>query len=1002
MEKRTVSKSPRTNLYVTCCLLGLILFGLKPNAFSANNVTQQSITVRGTVKDVFGDELPGVSVVEKGTTNGITTDLDGRYSIQLSKSNVVLQFSYVGFKTKEVTITTQQTVDVTLEEDLKQVDEIVVIGYGTLKKEEVTTAISSIKSDEFNIGSVKDAGSLIQGKVAGLSITNPSGDPSDNSQIMLRGTSSIYSSTSPLVLIDGVPGDINLLAPQDIESIDVLKDGSAAAIYGTRGTNGVILISTKRTKGKTPATIEYSGYVNIQSIARKPELLNAEDYKRLIAENINLVDNGYSTDWLDEIMRPAPISHMHNFNLNGGNGTSNYVASVNIRNNEGIFRHSALNQLNGRLNIDHSMFNNILKINVSVLGKFAESPRTNSGSNFNNTAYSQAIIRNPTDRVKDDDNNWVNRGIYMYDNPVALLDETTGYSKERILRLSGYIDIKPIPELDLKLLLSKNQRNRENAFYRTSENPTSINNGQKGYASRSYYSDIENLLEFSTEYNKMLGNNHKVAVLGGYSYQDNMHEEFGTSTFDFPSDEYTFDNLALGAALKNGQAGLNSYRSLSKLVGFFGRLNYNYENKYLLLASLRHEASTKFGDNYKWGMFPAVSVGWRMSEEKFMKRAKWIDDMKLRVGFGITGTAPTDSYLSLTRLSYGKDILVDGKWIKEIAPASNPNPDLRWEKKNETNIGLDLIMFKRRVSITLDYYNRLTQDMLWNYQVPVPPYLYNSIVANVGQVENRGFEFMSHIKLVETKKIIWTTQLTFSTNSNILKSLSNELYATTNDFFDTGSTGVPIQQATHRVQVGKPIGNFYGYKVTDIDDTGHWIMENAQGERIPSVNKTTNDKQILGNGLPRYYLDWNNTFQYKNFDLAIRMRGAFDFQILNFQRMYYENPSSAQNYNNLKSGFDLVYGKVRLAETQEYTSYYIENGDYWKIDNVTLGYSFNLSSLKFIRNAKVYLSASNLATFTSYKGIDPEVNRNGLFPGNDELNKYPTTRTYTLGVNINF
>ncbi len=969
---------------------------------SISIVSAQSRMITGTVTGVDGTPIPGVTITVEGTLTGVNTNSDGTYSIEVDNTSQYLVFSFVGMKTIRVEIGNQSVINLTMEEDVLGIDEIVVIGYGTLKKEEVTTAISSVKAEDFNVGTVKDAGQLIQGKVAGLSITSPSGDPTDDSQIMLRGITSIFSSTSPLVLIDGIPGELNTVAPQDIESIDVLKDGSAAAIYGTRGTNGVILITTKKVRGVTPTTIEYNGYVNFQTIARKPELLDAEDYRRLNSEEgMSLIDHGYSTDWIDAIMRDHPVSYMNNFSLKGGSNTSNYIASVNTRSDQGIFIKSGVNQLNGRLDINHSMFDNVLRINAGFNGKFEEHPGTTGGGSFNSYAYNQAIRRNPTDRVKDDDGNWINRGIYMYDNPVSLLEEATGYSKARVMRFYGSISLRPFTGLESKLLLSRYQRDQERAFYRTSENPESLNLGQTGYASRDYRNHNENLLEFTTEYNKII-DNHRISLLGGYSYQEYLYEQFEASNYDFPADEFTFDNLELGGALLVGKADMDSYRSLSKLVGFFGRLNYNYKDKYLLLASLRYEGSSKFGENHKWGMFPAISFGWRLTEESFMENVNLFDDLKLRAGYGVTGTIPTDPYLSLTRLSYGSNVLVNGEWIKEITPASNPNPDLRWEKKVETNIGVDMVFLNSKINFTLDYYYRLTKDMLWNYQVPTPPYLYSSIIANVGQIENRGIESMLKIIPVKTMNFEWVSLITYSTNKNKLISLSNDLYETTNDFFDTGYTTPPIQASTHRVKVGEPIGNFWGWKVVDIDEDGYWIIENSDGELVASADKTPDDMQVLGNGLPKHYASWNNKFKYKNFELEINMRGAFGFQILNFQRMFFENPAALSNYNNLKSGLDLVFGKVRLADIQDYTSYYIEDGDYWKIDNVTLGYDFNVKSISFIKNANIYVSVLNLMTFTGYSGIDPEVNRNGLSPGNDPLDKYPTTRTYTLGFNITF
>jgi hypothetical protein len=380
----------------------------------------------------------------------------------------------------------------------------------------------------------------------------------------------------------------------------------------------------------------------------------------------------------------------------------------------------------------------------------------------------------------------------------------------------------------------------------------------------------------------------------------------------------------------------------------------------------------------------------------------FIEDLKLRAGFGITGTEPSAPYMSLTRLTYSGRVLVNGEWVQQILPASNPNPDLRWEKKKETNFGLDFSAFNARVSGSVDYYIRRTKDMLWDYQVPTPPYLYGTITANVGEMENKGLEVMLNFIPVKLKNFHWNTSVNYSTNKNKLVSLSNELYKTSNDYFYTGYTGDPIQQSTHRVQIGKPIGDFWGVKTIGIDDNGVWIIEGADGNPKSITDKTEDDKQVLGNGLPKHYAAWNNTLKYKNFDLNITMRGAFGFQILNFQRMFYENPTINIRYNVLASAYDKVYDKAVLTYTQEYVSYYIEDGDYWKVDNITLGYTFDVSKVNFLKSARIYLSGLNLATITGYKGIDPEVNRMGLSPGNDERDKYPTTRTFSFGVSLTF
>jgi len=960
---------------------------------------QQVLTVSGTVNDSKGNSLPGVYVRVKGTKQGAVTDINGKFILNIPSPQTVLQVSCMGYTSQEIYVGNQKTIKITMQEDIRNLDEVVVVGYGTQRKSDVTSSVSSVKSDKFLKGSAKDAAQLIQGKVSGLTVSTSSGDPTQGTQIMLRGISTLLASSSPLVLVDGIPGSLSTVAPEDIESIDVLKDGSAAAIYGTRGTNGVILITTKKATNEMKPTMEYSSYVSTQTIARKMNFLDAADYRRLIKQGVGFEDLGGSTDWLKEITR-TPISQNHNLTLQGGNTTSNYTASINFKGSEGIFKRSDDKQLIGRLDLNHAMFDNKLKLNLSSSFRDDKYWTGGDGYSFNTGVYRQAIIRNPTDVVKNTDGTWKETDTYMYDNPVGLLMETDGLNEEKEMRVAGSAIFSPIKELNIKLLVSQNSDDILRGYYQTKQNVSNTKYGKNGYASRGTAASKDNLLEFTTDYSKSFGK-HRASILGGYSYQDQTNESFWMQNWDFPTDLYSYNNMATGDALSRGEAVMASSKSSSKLIGFFGRLNYNFDDKYLLMASIRREGSTKFGANYQWGNFPAVSVGWRISKEPFMQSLDFVENLKIRAGYGITGTEPSSPYMSQISLNYGDRFLNNGKWIQGITPVRNANPDLRWEKKKELNLGLDFSFLKGRISGNMDVYQRKTVDMLYDYSVPVPPNLYSTTTANVGVMENKGIEAYIQFIPLKSKDFNWTSSFTYSTNKNKLVSLSNDQFKMTNDFFDTGYTGEPIQTTTHRVKVGGPIGNFWGFKTIDISADGIWIIQGKDGKPKSIVDASDDDKQVLGNGLPKYYLGFNNSFQYKNFDLTVNLRGAFGFQILNFQRMYYDNPKVTQ-YNMLKTAFDKVYGKAVLNSDLALVSYYIENGDYLKIDNVTLGYTFNLKNVKFIKNAKVYASGLNLLTITGYKGIDPEVNRSGLNPGDDERDKYPTTRTFTLGINITF
>lgn len=962
-----------------------------------------AIKVSGVVKDAKGEPLPGISVMVKGTQLGTTTDANGAFSIDVKDGETVLVISATGFASQEVKVGTQTSLSITLQSSTSNLDEVVVVGYGKQKRGEVTSAIASVKSEDFTKGFARDAGQLIQGKVAGVSVVTASGDPNATTQISLRGSSTIMSSTQPLILIDGIPGAINTVAPEDIESVDVLKDGSAAAIYGTRGTNGVVLITTKK-KGSRAATVNYEGQVNVQTIARKMNFLDAAGYRNAIKEGIFTADRdkGVSTDWLDVISR-NPVSHTHNLSLQGGNATTNYVASINVRQWQGFFKRSENAQLIGRADVNHSMFDNKVRVNLNVIGR----NRNYFAAPNYAYIYRQAIIRNPTDSIynaagfyREDPN------AYNYDNPLRPIMEVEGENTVNEMRYSANVAYTPLKNLNIKMLLSTVKQTGMNGYAENLRHRASETLNRTGYASRGTDYQRDNLMEITGDYTRSF-DLHRVTLLGGYSWQSVTNEGFGANNSNFPTDLFTYNRLQAGNSLRlnDGSAvGMSSYKNNNKLIGFFTRLNYVFDDKYMVMLSIRHEGSTKFGANYKWGNFPAASIGWRMNREKFMENIDWLNDLKFRAGIGVTGTVPSDPYMSLIAMQYNSNnrYLYNGQWIQPIEPVRNPNPDLRWEKKTEYNIGLDFAILRNRISGSIDFYQRNTVDMLYDFPVPVPPNLNGTTMANAGEMKNQGFEVLLNGDIVRSKDFDFRANITWSYNKNTLVSISSDpRFQLANDFFDAGGTGEPIQTSTHRVKVGRPIGMFWGYKSIDVNDKGEWIIEGRDGKPLPLKDAKVEDKQFLGNGVPKHTAGLNLNARYKQFDIAVGMRGAFGYQILNFQRMYYENPS-IKEYNILESALDKVYGKARLTSPLAFVSHYIENGDHWKIDNVTVGYNIITSGKKYLRNLRVYASALNLAILTGYKGIDPEVSRLGLAPGNDDRDKYPTMRTFTLGVNMTF
>lgn len=958
--------------------------------------------ISGSVVDQSKEPIIGANIIVKGTTHGTTTDVNGSFSLDVSQRDI-LQISYIGYLTEEIAVENRNSLNIQLKEDLQTLEEIVVVGYGTQRKKEVASAITSVRSDDFVKVPAPDAAQLIRGQVAGLAVISPDGNPTSTSQILLRGITTLRASSSPLVLIDGIPGDLNSISPEEIDQIDVLKDGSAAAIYGTRGTNGVIIITTKNARGEMPTSVEVNAYLSTQQITRKLPFMSYDQYMEKVSQGKpGAQNNGSRNDWLDEVLR-TPLTQVYNINLKGGSKSTNYVASLEYRGLEGIIKRSDNKIIYPRMEITHRMFDSKLRINASISGFHQTYFSGSDGGSYNSGVYRNALTYNPTDPIKNENGVWSESPSKTdYFNPLALLWEVEGKNQATRLRSFASVMFTPFEGLDIKYLYSNNVYNQVRGYYETKKHISTIREGKNGFASRGTTRSQEDMSELTVQYNKTI-KDHTFTVLAGHSWLKNNYQNYWMQNWDFPSDDYNYNSMQSGQALRDGRANENSYQSDTKLIGYFGRLNYSYKSKYMLAASVRHEGSSKFGANHKWGTFPAVSGAWNIKGEDFLEDINILSTLKVRAGFGITGTDPSDPYKSLNLLSFGDYIYYDGDWMKSIRPASNSNPDLRWEKKEETNIGIDFGFLNERITGNVDYYIRKTKDLLWDYTVPSPPYIFSSMRANAGSMKNTGIEIAVRAIPLETKDFQWMTNLNYSTNKNELLSLSNDRFISSG-YSDEGHTGEPVQQTTHRLQEGEPIGNFYGYKTIDIDENGHWIIEGSDGNPKPISQQQPTDKKVIGNGLPKHYLNWNNSLHYKNFDIGITMRGAFGFDILNLAELQYAAPVMLSRGNVMQKAYDNVYNKRPLADDQElqYVSYYIEKGDYWKIDNLTLGYTFNFLHNKWIERFRIYGSINNLAVITGYGGIDPEVSISGLAPGIDDKNRYPAARTYTLGVSFKF
>ena len=894
----------------------------------------------------------------------------------------------------------------------------VEIGYGTMFREDLTSAVVSVKSEDFTAGNIQDASDMIRGKVAGLIIRRSSGDPNALSAISLRGIASINGDLAPLILVDGLPGDMNTVAPENIVEISVLKDASAAAIYGSRAANGVILITTRSGRRGNNMSVNYSGYVAASSFAGKTDFMTAADVRAGLTA---FEDMGYETDWLGEISRPG-FTHNNYLSLSGATKSTTYAASVSYRDEQGVIKSIDNSEFKMTFDLSQYLFNDILKLNLNVVKGIHNNSQADP-----EFAYRQALLRNPTAPVYAEDAS--GRQVYheefarfQYYNPVSILNEQTGDVQSEWTNLSGSMTVEPLKGWKMSLMLATHRTNSVAQNYYSSlyysnrmqwiasGNPS----GYNGSASKSQTNSIRNYMELTSRYDNIWGA-HSLSALAGYSYNSNMFQGFSGWNSDFPTEAFLYNSLGSGSNYildSDGRlfrllAGASSYKSEDKLYGFFGRVTYGYDDRYNVSVSFRREHDTDFGVNYKWGNFPSASASWNIHNEEFMaETGKWLSNLKVRAGWGMTGIIP------------------------DVSSAQTPDPDLHCETSNEINIGVDMGFFSDRLSFSLDLYNKTTGGVLYGYSVPLPSNLHNSILANVGVMNNKGVELFVNAVPVQTKDFEWVSTLAVSHNSNELVSLSNDIYETS-DYLNTGTLADPVNVSANRVEVGKAVGGFWGLKsVGGVSENGKWIVEVPRdvtspngsliyeaGQWVEYSHELNDDqyRQYLGTAIPQVNLSWGNTFSYKGFDLGVQLISQLGFHILNTQRMLYQNNSIA--YNRLRSSADAlpVYdletkqaagGTKTLSETQAqaFVSEFLEKGDYVKLDNVTLGYTFNTEKNKHVKAARVYLSGDNLAVLTGYSGLDPEIAGGNPFwgAGIDDRDKYPTIRSFIFGVNLTF
>jgi len=958
---------------------------------------QSSQEVTGVVKEATaGQVIPGVNILIKGTQTGTITDAGGKYSLN-APIGASLIFSFIGYETVEVEVGSSTVINIDLQESTEALEEVVVIGYGTTTKKELTGAVTSIKSKDFITGNFNDPMGLVQGKVAGLSITKPDGaDPLAGYQILLRGTNTLTSGQSPLIIIDGVIGaDLKNINFQDVESFDVLKDGSAAAIYGTRGTNGVIIITSKAAKqGK--GTFDYSAQVSTQVAPRGVKNLSASEYEFAVKNYTNLDQGqvllGSDTDWFEEITRDAPISYQQNLALSGGTDKFSHRTSFTHSIGQGLLANNESERMLFKTNIKQKLFEDKLTLDFNLTNNL----RTYKPANYD--LFRQAFIQNPTQPVYDDSD--PGTGGYSYDdeldyyNPVALLNERKREGETNDIVLNLRATVKIIDNLTWENFISTQKSEYEDNSYKTQFYPTLVGigttqgiGGEAEIANgRSNNSQFESLFNYGNSFS-----NHNVQTVAGYSYQQFEQSSSYVGNSNFDTDAYLYNNIGAGSFFNAGKGYLGSGKESSTLIALFGRVVYNYNEKYLASASLRREGSSKFGDNNKWGWFPALSLGWRLMEEEFMKDVTWVNDLKLRVGYGVTGNQDFSPYRSLILLGRAGSLFYNQEWITSYEPSQNPNPDLRWERKKELNIGVDFAVINTRLSGSIEYYVRKTEDLLWNFQVPVPPYLNDELFTNIGTISNRGVELTLNALLMKKGAFQWSSTLTASHNKNFLDKISNQEFTQTS--YPRGFVGGTITANTQRIQEGEELGTFYGPIWLGVDELGNDTFKNQN----PVGDVSEEDWEKIGTANPFAIIGWSNSLTYKNWNLSVAFRAGIGGKVLNSYRLYHESWSSLSIRNIVQS----QYENPEFTGNITYSSKYVEDATFLKLDNVTLNYNFNLNA-KYISRLSVFGSAQNVFWITGYKGIDPEVNLAGLDPGIDGLSYYPRTTSLTLGINATF
>lgn len=965
------------------------------------------LTVTGNAQSTSGEPLIGVNVVEKGTTNGTVTDLDGNYTLRVAKGKTLV-FSYIGFLSQEVVVNGAK-VNVTLKEDTETLDEVVVIGYGSMARKDVTSSITTVKADQLNVGVFSDAASMLQGKVAGLTITT-TGDPNGSPSITLRGSSSLRTGQAmqPYYVIDGIPGvDISIVAPDDIESIDVLRDATATAIYGSKAANGVIIINTKKGKhGAERTNVSYSGYVAFDNILNTLDMASADDL-RAYAEATGATlanDMGANTNWQDEVLRTA-ISTNHNLLINGGAGKTTYMASINYQDREGVITGSSMDRLNVRSLVTTKVLKDRLELSAGVNARYGKAigvPMNNEGA----SVLDAMNYFSPMLPVRNEDGSWTTGSGSKNYNPLSLIYENTSETMYKNTQLLGKASLEIIEGLKWNVNYSFTNNQSTYSAYDSHNTQLEGISAYNGRATRNTYFGHEHIFETFGNYDTTINDIHKLSVMAGYSWEEKMSNDgFGLTVHDFYDDVLKWNQLTYASTIDGIPAVQSGTKETIRNISFYGRASYSFNSKYMIQATVRRDGSSVFGKNNQWGTFPSVSVAWNITEENFMKNQNLFDNLKFRLGYGVSGNAlGFGAYTAIATYGASGFFNYNGKQWRTLAATKNANPDLKWETTGMFNVGLDYGLLNGRLSGTIEFYNKKTKDLIWNYPVSTNLYPFGDIAANVGEITNQGIEISINAVPVQTKNFTWNTTVTLSHNKNTVNRLSNDKFEV--GVFTQGDpmvAGVSSEGYTQRIIEGEPLGTFFTYEFAGFNDAGkatYYVRDENTGERTGETTEQPGykDRTITGCAQPKLNFGWNNTFNYKNWNATVFFTGVFGNDIYNGTRANYMSPEMlAGGKNVLKEFLDNPTTSASLPSDR-----FIENGSYLRLSTLSLGYTFkNFNG--WLQNLQLYVTCNNLFTITGYKGLDPEVNMGGIDPGIDyRWSVYPHTRTTMVGVKINF